>query len=144
VTGVQTCALPICVIYFELAINSYPKKVCFSEDELHGLDAACKLLLESCLMNDKMTVLLKKYPHGNKSDKDRKCVKHIEVTLSQFAVAQCQVCTLLKLSILSIRQHMPSKRKEDFEKLHLPHRLTSLVKFEALSVTLQEILCKQR
>jgi hypothetical protein len=51
---------------------------------------------------------------------------------------------LQKLCVLTIRQHMCFRTDDDFDKLHLPTQVKSLVKFENVAHELQQVLIESK
>jgi hypothetical protein len=93
------------------------------EDE-DAFSVASKVLLETSTISGTMEELLME--NGFPSNRAR----DVERVLEQFTEAGYQPCSLLRLCILGIREHMTSKLDKDFDRLSLPPRLRSLVTFE--------------
>jgi hypothetical protein len=104
-------------------------------------DATCMLLLETSMIN---SYILPNVRYTiSRSTPAPQFIKQVKKKIDRFSETQYLPSSLVKLCILGIRQHMTSKRDEDFNCLHLPNKLRSLVTFEYLVQEWKDIVSAQ-
>jgi ankyrin repeat protein len=103
------------------------------------VDMICHMLNHACYINSQTVPMLKQQFPSYSSDKKLAFARYVDQKQEEFNSVNCQPSFLLKLCVLNIRQCMPSKQAIDFDRLHLPPRLISLVKLESLASELTEM-----
>ena len=99
---------------------------------------ACKFLLDTSAIHGNITpTFTRRDSHTNETDDQQDLTEYADKVMQQFV--ESQPSSLMKLCILGIRQHMPDRREEDFDRLQLPAVLKSYVTFGHLARDLQQL-----